>query len=100
MYSHLPSISGGIFLQPLLKDMSCCGEANPHNMVTKYYQCDEVKEDEMSRACGSHSYKILGEKPERRRSLERYRHRCKYNIRMDLREKGWEVDRVHLAQNM
>jgi len=45
------------------------------------------------------AYKILVRKPEGKRPLGR--HRCKWedNIRMDLREIGWEsVDWFHLAQ--
>jgi len=36
-------------------------------------------------------YKILVRKPERKRPLGRQRCRWGYNIRMDLRETGWEV---------
>jgi hypothetical protein len=35
-------------------------------------------------------YKTLVRKPEERRPLERPRHRCEDNIRMNLREMGWE----------
>jgi len=39
-------------------------------------------------------------KPERNTSLRRPRHRREDNIRMDLRERGWEsVDWIHLAQD-
>jgi hypothetical protein len=37
------------------------------------------------------AYKILVGKPERKRPVQRYRCRCGDNIRMDLREIGWEV---------
>jgi hypothetical protein len=37
------------------------------------------------------AYSILVGKPERKRSLGRPRHRREYNIRLDLREIGWEV---------
>jgi hypothetical protein len=38
--------------------------------------------------------------PERKRSLERRRRRWENNIRIDLREMGWEVvDWIHLAQD-
>jgi hypothetical protein len=44
-------------------------------------------------------YKILVGKHERKRPLGRPKHRRKFNIRMDLREIGWEiVDWMHLAQ--
>jgi hypothetical protein len=36
------------------------------------------------------AYKILVGKPEWKRSLGRPRSRCEDNIRMDLRELGWE----------
>jgi hypothetical protein len=45
-------------------------------------------------------YKILIGKHERKRPLRRSRRRCDDNIRMDLREIGWEgVDWIHLAQD-
>jgi hypothetical protein len=45
------------------------------------------------------TYSIWIGKPERKRPLGRPRRRCEYNIRMDLRETGWEdVDSIHLAQ--
>jgi hypothetical protein len=45
------------------------------------------------------AYKILVEIPKGTRSLGRCRLRWQDNIRMDLRETGWEgVDWIHLAQ--
>jgi hypothetical protein len=45
-------------------------------------------------------YKILVGKPDRKSPLGRTRRRCEDNIRIDLREIGWEdVDWIHLAQN-
>jgi hypothetical protein len=45
-------------------------------------------------------YTLVGE-PEGRRSLGRPRRRWEDNIRMNLREIGWEgVDWTHLAQDM
>jgi hypothetical protein len=45
-------------------------------------------------------YKILVAKPEGKRLFGRIRHRLKDNIRMDLREIGWEgMKWVHLAQD-
>jgi hypothetical protein len=39
-------------------------------------------------------------KPKGKRPLGRHRRRWEYNIRMDLREIGWEVmDWIHLAQD-
>jgi hypothetical protein len=34
-------------------------------------------------------YRVLVEKPEGKRPLERPRHRCEDGIKMDLREIGW-----------
>jgi hypothetical protein len=46
-------------------------------------------------------FKIFIGKPKGRRPLGRPRHRWEDNIRMDLRELGWErgVDWMHLAQD-
>jgi hypothetical protein len=54
---------------------------------------DQVKEDEMGRACSMHgakrnAYRILVGKPEGRSPLGRPRCRWEDNIRMDLREIG------------
>jgi hypothetical protein len=44
-------------------------------------------------------YRLLVGKPEERRSLRRPRRRCVDNIKMDLREIGWEdFDCIGLAQ--
>jgi hypothetical protein len=58
----------------------------------------------MGGACSTHGkdekYNILVGKPEWKRPLGSPRHRWIDNIRMDLREKGWEgVDWIHLAQD-
>jgi hypothetical protein len=46
------------------------------------------------------AYKLLVRKPEGKGQLTRHRHRWEGNIRMDLREIGWEVvDWIHLAQD-
>jgi hypothetical protein len=46
------------------------------------------------------AYKILVGKPEWKRPFRRPRHRWEDNIRMDLRETGWEgVDWIHLYQD-
>jgi hypothetical protein len=43
--------------------------------------------------------KLLVGKPEGKRPIERHRRRLKENIRMDLRERGWEIVYwTHLAQ--
>jgi hypothetical protein len=45
-------------------------------------------------------YKILFRKPEGKRLLRRPRHSWEDNIRMNLKEIGWEgVDWSHLVQN-
>jgi hypothetical protein len=47
-----------------------------------------------------HTYNILVGKYERKRPLVRPRSRWEDNIRMDVREIGWEgVDWIHLAQD-
>jgi len=46
------------------------------------------------------SYKIFNGKPDRKRPCRRHRHRWKTNIRVALRELGWEgVDWIHLAKD-
>jgi hypothetical protein len=46
------------------------------------------------------AYRILVGKPEGKRPRWRHRRRWEYNIRMDLKEIGWEgVDWMHLAQD-
>jgi hypothetical protein len=46
------------------------------------------------------SYKILVEKPEGKRPLGNPRRRWEGNIKMDLREIGWEsADLIHLSQD-
>jgi hypothetical protein len=60
----------------------------------------------MGGECSTHgdmrnSYNILVGKPERKRPLCRPRRRWEVNIRMCLREIGWEVvDWIHVAQDM
>jgi hypothetical protein len=54
-----------------------------------------VKEDEMGRACSTNgekrnAYRILVENPEGKRPLGRPRRRWVDNIKMDLREIGWD----------
>jgi hypothetical protein len=46
------------------------------------------------------AYKVLIRRPEGKRALERPPYRWEVNIRMDLREIGWEnVDWIHLVQD-
>jgi hypothetical protein len=66
---------------------------------------DQAKEDEMGRACSTNletrsAYRILVRKPEGKRPLGRPRHRCVDNIKIDLREIGWDgVVWIDLAQH-
>jgi hypothetical protein len=59
----------------------------------------------MGRACSTNvemrnAYRILVGKPEGRRPLGRRRPRWVDNIKMDLREKGWDgIDWIDLAQD-
>jgi hypothetical protein len=46
------------------------------------------------------TFKILFGGPEGMRLFRRPRRRWEDNIRMDLREIGWDVDWIYLAQNM
>jgi hypothetical protein len=63
------------------------------------------REDEMGRACSTNggkrnAYRILVGKPEGKRPLGRPRRRWVDNIKMDLREIGWDgVDWIDLAQD-
>jgi hypothetical protein len=46
-------------------------------------------------------YQILAGKPEGKRLLGSHSHRWEDNVRVDLREIGWEsVDWMHLAEDM
>jgi hypothetical protein len=55
------------------------------------------RDEKYMRAC-THTHKILVGKPEGKRSCGRPMHRWEDNIRMDLREIGWEVvGWIHLA---
>jgi hypothetical protein len=63
----------------------------------------QIKEGNMGGTCitqgRDEKYSILVGKPEGKRPVGRHRHR-RDNIRMDLRETGWEgVDCIHLAQD-
>jgi hypothetical protein len=62
--------------------------------VFQIFVYDQVKEDEMGRACSTNgekrnAYRILAGKPEGKRPLGRPRRRWVDNIKMDLRETGW-----------
>jgi hypothetical protein len=64
---------------------------------------DKIKEHEMSESSNTHLrsvYKIFIGKPEGKRPPGRPRHRREINIRMDIREIGWEfVNWINLAQD-
>jgi hypothetical protein len=47
-----------------------------------------------------HAYRVLVGKPERKRPLERHRHRWGNNIKMDLQHLGWgHMDWIGLAED-
>jgi hypothetical protein len=68
-------------------------------------QVQLVKEDEMGKACSTNggkrsAYTILVGMPEGKRPLGRPRHRWVNNIKMDLREIGWDGgDWIDLAED-
>jgi hypothetical protein len=68
-------------------------------------QSDQVREDEMCRACSTNgekrnAHRILVGKPEAKRPLGRPRRSWVDNIEMDLRETGWDgVDWIDMAQD-
>jgi hypothetical protein len=65
---------------------------------------DQVKEDEMCRACSTNeekrnAYRILVGKPDGRRTLGRPKRKWVDNIKIHLREIGWgTMDWIDLAQ--
>jgi hypothetical protein len=72
---------------------------------SKYNQKDQVKEDEMGRACSMNREKrnacrLLVGNPEGKRPLGRPRRRWVDNIKMEFREIGWSgMDWIDLAQD-
>jgi hypothetical protein len=62
-------------------------------LFSKYNKNDQVSEDETGRACSTNgnAYRILVGKPDGKRPLGRRRRRCVDNIKMDLREVGWDA---------
>jgi hypothetical protein len=73
-------------------------------LFSKYNLNDKIKEDVMGRACSTNekrnAYRILVGKPEEKRPLGRPRRRWVDNIKMDLREIGWDgMDWIDLAQD-
>jgi hypothetical protein len=71
----------------------------------RLYQNDEVKEDEMGRACSTigekrNLYRILVGKPEGTKPLRTPRRRWVDSIKMDLREIVWDrMDWINLAED-
>jgi hypothetical protein len=64
--------------------------------MRRYHQVDQVKANEVGRACGTHGRGLknvqdLVEKPEGKRSLGRPRRSLEDGIRIDLREIGCVV---------
>jgi hypothetical protein len=69
------------------KDLCLCA------VLTKYHSGDQIEKTEMGVASSTKTesrgaYRVLVGKPEGRRPLGRPRHRCKGNMKMDLREVG------------
>jgi hypothetical protein len=73
-----------------------------HNLYFSPSYNEQVKEDEMGKACSTNgekrnAYRILVGKPEEKRALGRPRHRWE-GIKMDRREVGWGgTDCIDLA---
>jgi hypothetical protein len=64
----------------------------------------KVKDDEMGRACSTNgakrnAYRTFVGKQEGKRPLGRPRRRWVDNIKMNLREIGWDMDWIDLAQD-
>jgi hypothetical protein len=75
-------------------------------LFTKYYSGDEIKKNEIGRACSTHggerkgAYRALVGKRQERKPLKRPRRRWGENIKMDLREDGWiGMHWIGLAEN-
>lgn len=70
-------------------------------MAVSYSEGDQIIEDEIGRPWElRHSYKILVEESVGKRPSGRLGCREDYNIKMDLKQTGWEgVDCIHLAQH-
>jgi hypothetical protein len=74
-----------------------------HNLYSSPDIIRMIKEDGMVRACSTYvemrnAYKVLTGKPEGKTPLGRPRSRWENNIKIDVRELGWEnVDWMHLV---
>jgi hypothetical protein len=65
-------------------------------ILTEYYSGDQVMKTKMGRTCSTYgerrgASRVLVGKPEGRRPLGRPRRRWEDNIKMDIREVGWEA---------
>jgi hypothetical protein len=65
--------------------------------LTKNHSGDQIKKNEMGKACGMYGRQErciqgFGGRPERKRSLGRPRYRWEDNINIDLKEVGWGMD--------
>jgi hypothetical protein len=75
------------------------------HVLAKHNYNDQGKEDEMGRACSTNgetrdAYRILMGEPEGKRPLGRPRRRWVDDIKMDIREIGWDgMDWIELAQD-
>jgi hypothetical protein len=77
---------------------------NIFRLFTKYYSGKQIEKNEMGGACSMYgekrgAYRVLMRKPEGRRPLGRSRRTWEDNIKMDLREVGWGMDWIELAQD-
>jgi hypothetical protein len=64
--------------------------------ITTYYYADQIKENEVGRACGTHGrggkrVQGFGGKARRKETLGKPRRRCEDGIKIDLTEIGWGV---------
>jgi hypothetical protein len=57
---------------------------------TKYYQVDEIKENEMSRACSTHRYNNFFGGLEGKRPLGRAKHKWKKSIKVGVKRLWFE----------
>jgi hypothetical protein len=85
-----------LFVLEFLCDVIFLIIGNKRNANIKFFisQKDQVKENVMGRACSMNgkrnAYMILVGNPEGKRPLGKPRCRCVDNIKMDLREIGWD----------
>jgi hypothetical protein len=79
--------------------------APPYFLIILYFIFITFRVIRMGRACSTNGekrneYRILVGKPEEKRPLGRPRHRWVNNIKIDLREVGWDgMDWIDLAQD-